>query len=406
MEMIKEDTEEFLSLLSDSDASTSSTKSPGISPAHSSLTLEQFTNIVLAKEKFDTFNSVGDSPVTVDETVDPTSSPSRASKQVFLPKTLSLLSHSIIQPRRSTAGEKLKPVVLTPRQVHVRTVPSPIIPSTRKTGQNSFKLVPNSKPSQLQSHQTSNTANTLPLYESIFSLAGSPGTPKDSLNVLPEKQLICTGILSDQSLNNQIRKQLESVIKRNEDILKNTDLLKQDVFRSKYKTCLSDISTPLNLSVRKDLMKGYRNTNIEQEKKNTWGNIESLPGDLSHAVASLITKAGGDLEITRKVKQAGPSQRTLIYDKPAFVNMTPIYRHSKQDEDVAISKIQDRMIAKRKAYFQEDQEKVKKKKDMNIESIKEEHLSMNLTLIKQETSSMIDKIGVDCKLALQPDLHG
>ena len=127
MEMMAEDTEEFLSLLSDSEASTSSTKSPGISPAHSSSTLEQFTNIVLAKEKFDTFNSVSDIPVTADEMADPTSNPSRASKQVILPKTLSSHSHSSIQPSRSTAGEKFKPVVLTQRQVHVRTVPAPNI---------------------------------------------------------------------------------------------------------------------------------------------------------------------------------------------------------------------------------------------------------------------------------------
>ena len=120
MEMIAEDNEKFLSLLSDSDASTSSTKSPSISPAHSSLTLEQFTNIVLAKEKFDTFNS--DISVTVDETVDPTFNPSRASKQVFLPKTLSSLSHSRIQPSRSTAGEKFKPVVLTPYCKHTSTL--------------------------------------------------------------------------------------------------------------------------------------------------------------------------------------------------------------------------------------------------------------------------------------------
>ena len=60
------------------------------------------------------------------------------------------------------------------------------------------------------------------------------------------------------------------------------------------------------MSGSKDLKKGYRNANSEQEKKNTLGNIESLPGDLSQAVASLITKTGGDLEITRKMKQAGP----------------------------------------------------------------------------------------------------
>ena len=43
---------------------------------------------------------------------------------------------------------------------------------------------------------------------------------------------------------------------------------------------------------------------------------------------------------------------------------------------------------------------------MNQESIKEEPLAINSTIIKQETASIVDKIGVDCKLALQPDVHG
>ena len=130
-------------------------------------------------------------------------------------------------------------------------------------------------------------------------------------------------------------------------------------------------------------MKGYRNANSEKEKKNTWGNIESLPGDLSQAVASLITKTGGDLEITRKIKQAGPPQSCLIYDKHALVNMTPIYRPRGQDEDVSMGKIQDRITGKRKVYYQEDyqEENVKKKKHLNIENIKAEPLLIRLVLI-------------------------
>ena len=86
--------------------------------------------------------------------------------------------------------------------------------------------------------------------------------------------------------------------------------------------------------------------------------------------------------------------------------MTPIYRPRGRDESVSTSKIQDKMIAKRKAYCQEDRENVKKKKHMNHENIMEESFAINSTKIKQETSALVDKIDVDCKLALQPDLHG
>ena len=64
------------------------------------------------------------------------------------------------------------------------------------------------------------------------------------------------------------------------------------------------------------------------------------------------------------------------------------------------------MIAKRKANCQEDRENVKKKKHMNHENIMEESFAINSTKIKQESFSVMDKIAADCKLALQPDIHG
>ena len=60
--------EESLAPFSDSEASLSSSKSPDHSPRNSNLTLEQFTDIVLAQEKLE---GPGDTvAVTVDEIVD------------------------------------------------------------------------------------------------------------------------------------------------------------------------------------------------------------------------------------------------------------------------------------------------------------------------------------------------
>jgi len=400
MEMVKEDTEEFLSLLSDSETSISSPRSPGISPTHSSLTLEQFTNIVLAKEKFDTFNSASEIPVTVDETVEPASG--RGGRQIILPKTPASHSNFSIQQKRSAVGEKLKPVVLTPRQIHVQAVPNSHPPPTIKVRQNTF--IPKQNSSHLSKNLKRNISQTLPLYESIFSLAGSPGTQKNHLNLISESQVRGGGAIPDQRVNDQIRKQLESVIKRNEDILKNTDLLKQDVQRRTDKTCQPDNSTPLNLSVRKDLMKSHRNPNAEQEKRN----LDLLPRDLSQAVASLITKTGGDLEITRKVKKAGKPRKSFIYDTPALVNMTPIYRPKSRENIISIGEELDSLMGKRKAYYKNEdaEENIKKRKLFINDSIKEELLSIDSRKIKEENLPMVNKIGVDCRLALHPDLHG
>ena len=85
--------EESLTPFSDSEASLSSSKSPADSPRNSNLTLEQFTDIVLAQEKLEggqTEEEAGDKNILKSRP------PGRA----------------------GTAGAKLKPVVLTPRQSH------------------------------------------------------------------------------------------------------------------------------------------------------------------------------------------------------------------------------------------------------------------------------------------------
>ena len=413
MEMINKDTEEFLSTLSDSEASSDSSKSLDLSPQSSSLTLEQFTDIVLAQEKLDASNSESDIPVTVDEIVEKSSD--SIPRQVILPlaKPPTSQSYSHIQPRKTTLGEKLKPVVLTPRQVHIPKVASPPGPMNNRLGPKTLKIIPNLNPcNSISPTDRKNTIkNKLPLYESIFSLAGSPGTPKYDQTHITEQLLRSTK--PDQRISDQMRKQLEIFIRRNEEILGNTDMRKHDLVKKRDKTGLLDNmvnSTPLNLSVRKDLMKSSSNESImEKEKKKH----QSRPRDLSTALASLIAKTGGDLEITRKVKKANPSSRSYIYDKPPIVNMTPIYQHREKDMYVPAMEELDRGMGKRKAsqLGESIEENVKKIKSLITENlpkntVKTEPVLTNCMNIKQENSAVVNKILTDCKLALHQDLHG
>ena len=85
--------EESLTPFSDSEASLSSSKSPADSPRNSNLTLEQFTDIVLAQEKLEG-QQAEEEP---------------AEKNILKSRPAG---------RAATAGAKLKPVVLTPRQSH------------------------------------------------------------------------------------------------------------------------------------------------------------------------------------------------------------------------------------------------------------------------------------------------
>ena len=137
-------------------------------------------------------------------------------------------------------------------------------------------------------------------------------------------------------------------------------------------------------------------------RKNTGGNIESLPGDHSLALSSLIAKAGGDLEITRKVKKAGSSPQ--LYHKLAVVKMTSINQQMKGDKDSPTGVVHDSVLVKRKASYIENN--AKKIKSLTNENVKTKPVLPNSINIKQENSVVVNKIAADCKLALQPDLHG
>ena len=225
--------EESLAPFSDSEASLSSSKSPDHSPRNSNLTLEQFTDIVLAQEKLE---GPGDTvAVTVDEIVDRNTLTARGG-------------------RTGPAGTaKLKPVVLTPRQL-------------------------SSQPSQ-----------QLPL--------------------------------QDRTVRDQVRNKLEFVIRKNEEILENNEALRQVAIRRREKPLLSVMNShgaaptlPLNLSVRKDLLRADA---IEQPAVSAQ--------NISVTLEKLLARHGGDLEITRKAKK-DKSCPMSAESSPPVVNLTPLYQ--------------------------------------------------------------------------------
>jgi len=217
---------------SDSDSgSTSSLKSPEHSPrapsgtlAGGGLTLEQFTDIVLAQERL--------------EKVEDESNIRR--KDITIQERQSYTG--------SQTGAKLKPVVLTPR------------------------------------HMT------------------------NLVNPIPNKSKIEKPAIHDDNMRDQMRKQLESVIRKNEEILEKSHVYNAPLRRGKdvSKSNESPVNKPLNLSVRKDLMKP------KNESENVSGAIEKL-----------LARHGRDLEITRKSKR---DKMSVIVESPPEVNMT---RHSK-----------------------------------------------------------------------------
>ena len=118
-----------------------------------------------------------------------------------------------------------------------------------------------------------------------------------------------------------------------------------------------------------------------------------------------MRKSGGDLEITRKIKQTDYSSNSTIYYKPSIVNMTPIYQ-SKQS-------VETRNAGKRKASFIEElvEENEKKMKiiiteDASKSAMKSETVLNKPVNIKQENIDTKIKILNDCKLSLQQDQHG
>ena len=291
--------EESLTPFSDSEASLSSSKSPDHSPRNSNLTLEQFTDIVLAQEKLEGPAEAGGEgvPVTVDETVE------RRSVRV------------------RGGGAKLKPVVLTPRQSH------------------------------------------------------GPGLATGQLP------------LRDRTVRDQVRHKLEFVIRKNEEILENNEALRQVAIRRRDRpqTSLPPAALPLNLTVRKDLM---RSDSSEQRT--------GTP-NISVTLEKLLARHGGDLEITRKVKKDKNSS-TAVESAP-LVNLTPVYggqgtkrlisptcNNNTEESDVILN-------AKK---LKVDAEVPKMEETMRKESAVE----------NPENSDKIKKIISDFRIALQEDLHG
>ena len=197
--------------------STTSLKSPGHSPGTTSstsgsasnggLTLEQFTEIVLAQERMDRTETIvpDDVPSTIDDIVD-------KRRDITINNRHEVGKYTSIQ-----TGAKLKPVVLTPR--HVSNVSSHVSQPLVKQGREIGKMIP----------------------------------------------------FQDRKVRDEMRKQLEIVIKKNEEILENSNVThvprKRTIDLTRCKTAAipqvkvetptASIkpSMPLNLSVRKDLMK-------------------------------------------------------------------------------------------------------------------------------------------------------
>lgn len=300
--------EESLTPFSDSEASLSSSKSPDHSPRNSNLTLEQFTDIVLAQEKLEGPAEAGGEavPVTVDETVERSSLTVRDGARAG---------------GGGGAGAKLKPVVLTPRQSH------------------------------------------------------GPGLATGQLP------------LRDRTVRDQVRHKLEFVIRKNEEILENNEALRQVAIRRRDRpqTSLAPAALPLNLTVRKDLMRS------DSSEQRTGTN------NISVTLEKLLARHGGDLEITRKVKKDKNSS-TAVESAP-LVNLTPVYggqgtkrlmsptcNNNTEESDVILN-------AKK---LKVDAEVPKMEDTMRKESAVE----------NPENSDKIKKIISDFRIALQEDLHG
>jgi len=299
--------EESFTPFSDSEASLSSSKSPDHSPRNSNLTLEQFTDIVLAQEKLE--------GPTEEESGERNILTSRA------------------PARAGPAGAKLKPVVLTPRQSH-------------------------------------------------------PGLP-----------------LQDRRVRDHMRNKLEFVIRKNEEILENNEALKQVAIRKREKPQMSSMasqpsgppSLPLNLSVRKDLLR--------PELADPLVGSASPKPNISVTLEKLLARHGGDLEITRKKKK--DKMACVVLDSPPVVNMTPLYpRQTLSNNQIRGTKRIISPISNNNSDESELKANAKKQKvDAEIPEIAD-IVKKESAFDNPENSEKIKKIVSDFRIALQEDLHG
>ena len=299
-----------------------------------SLTLEQFTEIVLAQEKME---------VTDDKRTEVTIN-NRNTAGVF---------GGFQRPQGAT---KMKTVVLTPR------------------------------------HSQTNVPSAAP--------RSSPVQKKSSRGPLSGFQ--------DHRVRDQMRKQLETVIRKNEEILEQSHVTQvtrgrgREAARS-LDSSRSKVAMPLNLSVRKDLM------------------LKSQPesDNVNVALEKLIARHGRELEITRKTKK--DKQMSLpAREPPPDVDLTPVspLPHPSLTKMLHVSKLSPRLdplpalipitaseaSLKRPATVTNNNTLEAKKKKQEITNDEE---PTDLSVLKTpENKDTVQKIMMDCKLALQEDTSG
>ena len=302
LEMKVQDTEENLLKLYDSDSSNSSYKSPAISPQNSSLTLEQFTDIVLAQEKIDN-NSDNEYPVTIDESVE--KSPDSNGRHIILPlaKTNTFQSYSQLKPTQS--GQKLKVVVLTPRQVVAPKLASPPHSLNNRLTPRALQVVQHTPHGHSSSQ--SRGPKIFPFSESNSSIVGSLGGLNKS-----------QGLFRGELLQSNMPEHRERVINKNNEVPENEDRKIESNSHS-------------SLSVRKDLVKNSTSYPKFKEKERGKDEFQARPNNLKAVIIKLMANAKGDLIITKKVKTAGP--KVNVYNnQPPVVKLTPMYKHTDKSQ--------------------------------------------------------------------------
>ena len=298
-----------------------------------SLTLEQFTEIVLAQEKME---------VTEDKRTEVTIN-NRNTAGVF---------GGFQRPQGAT---NMKTVVLTPR------------------------------------HAATNVPSAAP--------RSSPVHKKSSRGPLSGFQ--------DHRVRDQMRKQLETVIRKNEEILEQSNVTQvtrgrgREAVRS-LDSARAKVAMPLNLSVRKDLM------------------VSSQPesDNVNVALEKLIARHGRELEITRKTKK-DKLMSVPARGPPPDVDLTPVspLSHSSLTRMLHLSTLSPRLDTlpalipitasescgpslKRPATVTNNNTLEAKKKKQDDEPT-------DLSVLKTpENKDTVQKIMMDCKLALKEDMSG
>ena len=223
-------------------------------------------------------------------------------------------------------------------------------------------------------------------------------TPRQSHPALP---------LQDRRVRDQMRNKLEFVIRKNEEILENNEALKQVAIRKRDKGQVTNMasqhsappatSLPLNLSVRKDLLRSDLTEPV-------LSSLTPQP-NISLTLEKLLARHGGDLEITRKKKKEKISG--VVLDSPPVVNLTPLYpRQTQSDTQIRGTKRLISPISNNNSEESEVRANAKKLKvDTAIPKIAD-LVKKESALENPENSEKIKKIVSDFRIALQEDLHG